>query len=116
MKIVDLRYDEIENYLETNDADVEEIKIELPEFGGSGVVIADAVAYRVVDKGLIFMSGVFCNYVGSGEFDPDFDLTLIYTDVSDDAFDPSEYVYYEQDSAPVAIHNFRNAISRPGKR
>lgn len=75
---------------------------------GKDFILAHQPAYRVTDKNLIYMEGTYYNYEGVNKYNPDFSLTLIYENVKDGNFDVSKYLYFEQDSPNVSIHNFLN--------
>ena len=71
------------------------------------IILVRNPAFRVTDKKLIFMEGIYCTY--SAEYKdwlPDWSLTLIYEDKTDSEFDYTEYTYFEQDSPEITIHNF----------
>ncbi len=77
---------------------------------GDDCIVTFGDAYRVLDKGLIFVEGTyFARDEETGELSPDFSLTLIYDDVSDEEFDFNNYLYFEQDGPAVSIHNFMRA-------
>ena len=41
---------------------------------------------------------------------------MIYDDTPDEKFDPMDYVYFEQDSPMVSIHNFLTATGHKVKK
>lgn len=113
MDIFNVKYSELEDEIErlvdsdTTGAYEEEFLIVNENIGGGDSILAVGPAWRVTDKGVIVMEGVYCNYnQETGEFDPDWALTLVYQDVPDEEFDPERYVYYEQDPPGTAIHNY----------
>ena len=75
---------------------------------GDDVIIVQAPAYRVVDKGLIFATGVYCNYLPAIDaYDTgEFSVTCIYEDVPDDKFNPARWVYFEQGPPLAAIYHY----------
>ena len=122
MVIHNVQYDEIEEALDelfnseqADDFRDEDVTISNEEHLGEDVIIAYAPAYRVTDKGLIFMEGVYCTRSElTGEVEPDWSLTLIYADVSDEEFDPQRWIYFEQDPPQTAIHNYLYAVEYTG--
>ena len=120
MVINNVRYDEIDEALnrfydsEQVEDVYDEVLIDEDSLGGD-VIVANAPAWRVTDKGLIFMEGVYCNRSRlTGELEPDWSLTLIYADVPDEAFNPNRWIYFEQDPPTTAIHNYLFAIENTG--
>lgn len=115
-------YDEIDNILNeyyAEDYDKEYVlceneEYEIPVEGCEDVIAIYGPIWRVVDKGLIFVEGTYCNYDTETEtWMPDWSLTLIYKDVPDDQFDINKYDYFEQDPPATAIHNYLMATEKP---
>lgn len=112
MKIVDLKYADIDEFLE-NLYESEEF-IQYPDYKinnwdktGQTVVITQGAICRVTDLDLIFVEGVCYRYEDSTkEFDLDWSLTLIYQNESDDEFDIEEYIYWDENEPSAAIHNY----------
>ena len=75
---------------------------------GDDVIVVQAPAYRVVDKNLIFATGVYCNYLPAIDaYDiGEFSVTCIYEDVPDDKFNPARWVYFEQGPPLAAIYHY----------
>lgn len=74
---------------------------------GDGVILTYGDTYRVTDKGIIFIEGTYCYYSEeTGVLEPDWSLTMIYEDVSDNDFDLYSFLGYEQSTPSVAIHNY----------
>lgn len=111
MQIINLKFEEIEDYLEQiyeQEAftDYEDYMIQNSSLE-KDMIIAYAPICRVTDLGLIFMEGTYCQYNEETDTaEPDWSLTLIYEDVPDEEFKPENYLYFEQDSPTVSIHNF----------
>ena len=114
MKILDVTYEDIDDaidkYLDSEEAEQEDDEGYLlkGEDLGEDIIIAQGPAWRVTDKNLIFMEGVYCTFIEELDaYDVDFSLTLIYEDVPDEKFNPENYVYFEQDPPMTAIHNYK---------
>ena len=116
MVIKNCEYDrleeEIDKFYEADDYydEMEEIPI-TNEIGVDDAVVAYAPAWRVTDKNIIIMEGVYCNRLSTGQLEPDWSLTLVYDDVPDDQFDPDMWLYFEQDGPAVSIHNYLHSIA-----
>ena len=116
MKILDVKYEDIDKTtgaLEEsgNPDELWEEEMIQDETTGNDAIFTCGPAWRVTDRNLIFMEGVYCNYnEETKEYDPDWSLTLIYEDTDDEKFDAYEYVYFEQDPPAVSIHNYLRAI------
>lgn len=121
MVINNVKYDEIDEALnrfyDSEQAEdlYDEVIISDEEHLGDDAIVAMAPAWRVTDKGLIFMEGMYCNRSRiTGELEPDWSLTLIYADAADEKFDPYRWVYFEQDAPSVTIHNYLYAVENTG--
>lgn len=72
-----------------------------------GVVVASEPAWRITDKDLIVLEGLLCDKTTEdGSFDPSCSVSLIYENTTDDKFDPSKWIYIEQDAPGMTINNF----------
>ena len=111
MEIKDITYNELEKILE------ESYDSELPwldnliEAEDTYFIEVSDNFYRIKDKGIIIAEGI-CYTKTDEEYQPDFDLTVIYDDVPNEEFDMEKYIYWEQDPPNVAIHNFFNIVNR----
>lgn len=100
----------IDAYYEVEDCEIEENIIK-EESIGDDAILTTGPAWRVLDKNLICLEGVYCNYnEETEEFEPDWALTLIYDNVSDELFDVNKYNYFEQDPPMTTIHNYMQII------
>lgn len=116
MKIRNVKYDELQEYLDNvdehgEDPDFEEETIvNTTEFAEGDFILLIGPAVRVPDKNLIFASGLFYDYnEAEGKAEADWDIVLIYENVEDDeGFDPERYLYFEQGLPTSAIHNFEH--------
>lgn len=113
MVIFNVKYseleEEIENLVDTDSTGLycNEFQIVNDSIGEEACILAYGPAWRVTDKDVIVVEGVYCNYnKETDEYDPDWALTLVYKDVPDEEFDPDRFVYYEQDPPETAIHNY----------
>ena len=112
LNIVDLKYEEIDDFLEQvyeNEDFIEYDDYEVKNFDelDNGLVITSGPICRVVDLNLIFVEGLYFIYIDRTKlFEADWTLTLIYEDTSDDDFNVENYIYFEEDSPSLAIHNF----------
>ena len=112
MSIVNLKYADIERFLENfyeNEefADCDEHEITNEEEIGRDMIVTSGPICRVTDLGLIFVEGVYFRYdEATDTLEPDWSLTLIYDDVTDAEFDAHKYLYFEQDGPSMSIHNF----------
>lgn len=95
-----------------NEFENEYVVVQDEESLGKDYILAETTAWRVTDKNLIFVEGIYYNFMGNGTHEPDFSLTLIYENVKDDKqFDINKYLYFEQDSPMTSIHNFLNIVN-----
>lgn len=112
MRIFNTNYTEIdkdtEKLVESDEyVDLIEDTVITNEFIGDDVIIIDGIAWRVLDKGLIFAEGVYYEpEEGSEEYTPSWSVTLLYNDVSDEEFNPQEFVYFEEGTPACAIRNY----------
>ncbi len=99
MKVLDVKYDDIDEAIERYAASEE--SEEEPDDGaliedkdlGKDIIIVQGPAWRVTDKGLIFAEGVYCTHIEKLDaYDVDWSLTLIYDDVPENMFNPSNYL------------------------
>lgn len=104
MEIRDTLYGVIDSYLDSEDY-TEETALIKNDYFGKDAVVAYLPAWRVDDKGVIFVEGVYCSYNDeTNEYDPDWEITLIYEDTED--LDLDKFVYFEQGTPTTAIHNY----------
>lgn len=83
--------------------DYDEIPIN-PNIGDDRIIIMGP-AYRLRNTKLIIALGVYHNYnEDTGEFNPDFDVSLLYK--ASDEPDWDRPLYYEQDPAATMIYNY----------
>lgn len=116
MIIKNVEYDQIEEeldrledpFIEGDDYEDQAVMAANEKALGDDVIIVQAPAYRVVDKGLIFATGVYCNYLPAIDaYDTgEFSVTCIYEDVPDDKFNPARWVYFEQGPPLAAIYHY----------
>lgn len=109
MIVINSTYDELDQKIsdlaeseEMADAEEDLIPVENDE-----AIIVYQPAWRVTDKNLIVVEGVYCNRNGSF-WEPDWSLTLVYDDVPDEKFNVKEWIYCEQGTPTTAIHNYIN--------
>lgn len=114
IKIKNVLYNDIDTEIEKlyeNEFENEYVVVQDEESLGKDYILAETTAWRVTDKNLIFVEGIYYNYEGVNKYNPDFSLTLIYENVKDDRqFDINKYLYFEQDSPMTAVHNFLNIV------
>ena len=114
IKIKNVLYNDIDTEIEKlyeNEVENEYVVVQDEESLGKDYILAETTAWRVTDKNLIFVEGIYYNYEGVNKYNPDFSLTLIYENVKDDKqFDINKYLYFEQDSPMTAVHNFLNIV------
>ena len=113
MTIINVKYDELDEVLEKNYENEELIdeapyEIDLGD-GDEALVTVDSPFYRVTDKDLIVAEGTYLRRE-NGSYEPDFSLSVVYENVPDEEFDPSKWLYWEQDPPTTAIHNYLNTI------
>lgn len=100
----------IDNYYASEEPE-EEGHVILNESIGSDAIMTFGPAWRVLDKNLIVVEGIYSNYnPDTKEWEPDWSLTLIYDNVPDNQFDINKYVYFEQDPPTTSIHNYLQAV------
>lgn len=104
MEIKDVLYDNVDSVWE-NEEDCPDATLIKNDYFGKDAVVANIPAWRVKDKGLVFVEGVYCSYDDETDgYDPDWGITLIYEDTDD--LDLDKFVYFEQGMPSVAIHNY----------
>lgn len=115
IEIKNVLYSDIDTEIEKlyeNGFDGEYAVIQNEESLGKDYILAETTAWRVTDRNLIFVEGIYYSFRGNGTHKPDFSLTLIYENVKDDKqFDINKYLYFEQDSPMTSIHNFLNVVN-----
>ena len=118
MIILNSHYDELDKEIESLcqvEEHGEEVLIQNEIEDGSAILVFEP-AWRVIDKNLIAVEGVYGSYdKTTHDFEPDWALTVIYENVPDEKFDPEKWLYFEQDSIATAIHNFLNYFKEDGK-
>ena len=108
--VKDVKFDDIDKtldkYIESGEFEdnLEEYEIRNKEMLGDDLVLLDSPAWRVVDKGLIFVEGV-CFSLQNSNYEPDWSITMVYKDVPDEELDLSKFIYYESGSPSSAVHN-----------
>ena len=109
ISIIDVEYKDIPTVLEK----VYKYDYDFQIKEGEDVILVQNRIFRVVDKNLMFVEGVYCcRDEGSGDYEPDWALTLIYENVPDLKFNYANYIYYEQDSPEIAIYNFLSMLEK----
>lgn len=69
-------------------------------------IAVDEPAYRITDKNLIVVEGVYCEN-NAGRLERSWSLSLIYEDVPDADFNPDNYIYFESGGDPIAaVYNY----------
>lgn len=117
MKIYDVKREDINKFLEEfyeseEFTDCEEYEIIDEEQFGRDIIVTSGPVCRITDLGLIFIEGTYCRYDDEvGGVEPDWSLTLLYKDAKDEDFDPTNYIYFEQDDPVITLHNF--LVARP---
>jgi hypothetical protein len=112
MIIKTMTYDEYYKYqYEEHEDDEEEYYdetlVETDEFGENDSILLYGPAVRIPELDLIIASGVFLQYnEETGLSEPDWDICLIYENVSDEQFAPEKFLYFEQGVEFSAIANF----------
>ena len=114
MKIKNILYayldEAIDNYYADEEFE-EESHVILNESIGADAIMTFGPAWRVLDKGLIVVEGIYSNYnPDTQEWESDWSLTLIYDNVPDEQFNINKYVYFEQDPPMTSIHNYLRAV------
>ena len=110
IKVREVKYDKIdevlEKFIESGEFEEDLIDFEIKdgEAFGEDLVILSSPAWRVTDKGLIFVEGTYFS-LQNGQYEPDWSITMVYEDVSDDELDLSKFIYFEQGSPASAVHN-----------
>ena len=114
IRIKNVLYEDIDTKIEKfykSGFDGEYAVIQNEESLGKDYIKAETTAWRVVDKNLIFVEGIYYSLRGNGKHEPDFSLTLIYKDVKKNKqFDINKYLYFEQDNPMTTIHNFLSIV------
>lgn len=107
MIILNSLYDDLEEKIESISADTEYGDDKLVSVNDEEAILLFEPAYRVTDKNIIAVEGVYGSYdEKTRDFQSDWSLTAIYDNVTDDKFNVEKWLYIEQDAPVVAIHNF----------
>ena len=114
--IVRTTYAELEDALSAMD-DIDTCSLCLDEHEiknesiGEDLIITSGPMFVVEDLGITAIEGQYC-YLDpeSGEYMPDFSVTVIYDTADAMHIDHDHYHYWEQDPPGVAIHNYLNII------
>ena len=78
---------------------------------GDDVIYTNGPTYVVEDMGITVVEGTYCNYnEETGEYEPDWSLTLIYNTTDAENLDYNDFTYFEQDPPAVSIHNYRHML------
>ena len=113
MIILNSLYDDLEEKIESISADTEYGNDALVFVNDEEAILLFEPAYRVTDKNIIAVEGVYGSYdVKTRDFQSDWSLTAIYDNVTDDKFKVEKWLYIEQDAPVVAIHNFLRLINK----
>ena len=112
MIILDSSYDELDDKIERlSDSDEygEEVLVSVND---DEAIVLFEPAWRITDKNLIAVEGIYGNYDQKARnFKPDWALTAIYDNVPDGDFDIENWLYLEQDSPVMTIHNYLYLIN-----
>lgn len=102
MEIKQVLYKDIDDALETQTESEETTIIKVSE---EDAIVAYAPVWKVTDKGVFFVEGVWCVYNETLDtLEPDWSVTLVYEDTEN--FDIDKFDYFEQGTPTVAIHNY----------
>lgn len=110
IKVREVEYDKIdevlERYIESGkfEDELEDFEVKDGEAFGEDLVVLSSPAWRVTDKGLIFVEGTYF-VLQNGQYEPDWSITIVYKNVPDNELDLSKFIYYEQGGPSSAIHN-----------
>ena len=108
-EIKDVLYENVDSVWENEEENPPEYTVIKNDYFGRDAVVVNLPAWRVTDKGLIFVDGVYCSYDDStGGHEPDWGITLVYEDTDD--LDLDKFVYFEQGIPSTAIHNYLSSI------
>lgn len=102
MEIKQVLYKDIDDVLETQTESEETTIIKVSE---EDAIVAYAPVWKVTDKGVFFVEGVWCVYNETLDtLEPDWSVTLVYEDTEN--FDIDKFDYFEQGTPTTAIHNY----------
>ena len=102
MEIKQVLYNDIDEALETQ---TETEETEIIKVSEEDAVVVYAPIWKVADKGVCFVEGVWCVYNETLDLlEPDWSVTLVYED--DENIDLDKFVYFEQGTPTTAIHNY----------
>ena len=92
MEIKQVLYKDIDDVLETQTESEETTIIKVSE---EDAIVAYAPVWKVTDKGVFFVEGVWCVYNETLDtLEPDWSVTLVYEDTEN--FDIDKFDYFEQ--------------------
>lgn len=112
MIILDSSYDELDDKIERLSDSNEYGEEVLVSVNDDEAIVLFEPAWRITDKDLIAVEGVYGNYdKETRDFEPDWALTAIYDNVANDDFQVENWLYLEQDSPVVTIHNYLYLIN-----
>lgn len=74
------------------------------------MIVSDWYIY-IPKLDLSIRSGIVCCLYGT-EYEPDFDISVIYEGDIKDSLDENDYIYYEQDGIVTSLYNYLTATGK----